>query len=322
MMKLICKWCNREVPENSKFCVACGRELNDTNNIEQNNFNSNINLNNSIEKKEEKANIGFAILSWFIPVAGLIIFLVKKDKEPKTAKVSGICALISFILSLIIVVVTFLFMFFVTDEIIDNIPELGNQQIVDENNDNVDSDNEGNNGNEVISGNVANDWKEYEVLVNNKSIVLPATYEELSGATGFTLKSSDLSSYVQGGYYVLLNMYKNDKLALHVEVLNDTDGDLLYTDCKVTRVSQTKYQVSQGADVVVFPGGLKVGDSITEAKIIELFGTPNDIDEYSSDGYESRTYKYVENSNFTTTNNYVIKVFNGEINELQLDNRN
>lgn len=49
---------------------------------------------------EEKASVGLAILSFIIPVAGLIIFLVKKKARPKTAKVSGICALVSFILSL------------------------------------------------------------------------------------------------------------------------------------------------------------------------------------------------------------------------------
>lgn len=43
---------------------------------------------------EEKASVGLAILSFIIPVAGLIIFLVKKKERPKTAKVSGIYALL------------------------------------------------------------------------------------------------------------------------------------------------------------------------------------------------------------------------------------
>ena len=59
---------------------------------------------------EQKASVGFAILSFLIPIAGLIIFLTQKSKRPKTAKVSGICALVSFILniiaSIIIVVVS------------------------------------------------------------------------------------------------------------------------------------------------------------------------------------------------------------------------
>lgn len=51
---------------------------------------------------EQKASVGFAILSFFIPLAGLIIFLTKKNDRPKTAKVSGICALVSFILNIVI----------------------------------------------------------------------------------------------------------------------------------------------------------------------------------------------------------------------------
>ena len=54
---------------------------------------------------EEKASVGLAILSFFIPLAGLIIFLTKKNDRPKTAKVSGICALVSFILNIVIGVI-------------------------------------------------------------------------------------------------------------------------------------------------------------------------------------------------------------------------
>lgn len=54
---------------------------------------------------EQKASAGFAILSFLIPLAGLIIFLTQKSKRPKTAKVSGICALVSFILNIIISII-------------------------------------------------------------------------------------------------------------------------------------------------------------------------------------------------------------------------
>ena len=54
---------------------------------------------------EQKVSVGFAILSFFIPLAGLIIFLTQKSKRPKTAKVSGICALVSFILNILISVI-------------------------------------------------------------------------------------------------------------------------------------------------------------------------------------------------------------------------
>ena len=59
--------------------------------------------------QEQKASVGFAILSFFIPLAGLIIFLTQKDKRPKTAKTSGICALVSFILNIIIIIASYAF---------------------------------------------------------------------------------------------------------------------------------------------------------------------------------------------------------------------
>lgn len=72
--------------------------------MENNNFNQfdqqgqyNQPMSN-MPPQEEKANVGLAILSFFIPLAGLIIFIKNKDKKPKTAKVCGICALVCVIL--------------------------------------------------------------------------------------------------------------------------------------------------------------------------------------------------------------------------------
>lgn len=55
----------------------------------------------------EKASVGLAILSYLIPIVGLILYLTKKDDKPKTAKVCGKCALASFIINIAITVIMY-----------------------------------------------------------------------------------------------------------------------------------------------------------------------------------------------------------------------
>lgn len=57
--------------------------------------------------KEEKASVGLAILSYLIPLIGLILFLTKKDNKPKTAKLCGKCALASVIINVVLSIIMY-----------------------------------------------------------------------------------------------------------------------------------------------------------------------------------------------------------------------
>ena len=328
-----CKWCNSEVQENAKFCTNCGGNLMETISEKE------VNSVNSIQE-EESANIWLVIVSVLFPLAGLIIFLCNKDTNKKTAKASGIAALISVGVS---VLTTIIFIIVATvsfkNKVIPAVGDLTDKLTteIQEQIDNIDSEMDSDidkfmdqaeeNMNELedqIQGSVSIDskWKNYAFAVNGKSIKLPCSYSELSSSTSATMKSSDAKSYISPSYYSLVNLYKNDKLALYIEVLNDTTVDQLYTNGKITRVSQTKYQKSVGATELTFPGNLKVDQKITKDEIIKLFGQPQKIDNYSSDGYVKDTYLYTEDSTYTTRNFYEIIVVNGVIDQLTLDNRN
>ena len=51
---------------------------------------------------EDKGSIGWGILGFLIPIVGLILFLVWRNKKPNSAKVAGIGAIIGFVVNLII----------------------------------------------------------------------------------------------------------------------------------------------------------------------------------------------------------------------------
>ena len=328
-----CKWCGNVVGENDKFCQHCGGNLMNTN-VSENPQVSNATMNQSIQTNTEaKANIWLVILSVFIPLAGLIIFLVKKDDDKKTAKASGLAALISFCVSIILFIVSIVFILTVATNSINSVFDKAQNAMEDieteMNNNGYDTedledaiddfkDKTDDFIDKVEDLNITNMWNNYEFSLNNQVIKLPCSYSDL----GFKMKSAEEMSYISPNYYTLVNLYKNDNLALYIELLNDTEEDILYTNAKVTRISQTQYQASTGADIVTFPGGLQVGQEITKEAIINLLGTPNDINNYESDGYISDTYSYFEDTFYTTTNYYKIKVVNGVIDELTLDHRN
>ena len=53
----------------------------------------------------QKSGWGWGVLSFFLPVVGLILFLCWKKRKPRAAKTSGICALAGLILNLVLLLV-------------------------------------------------------------------------------------------------------------------------------------------------------------------------------------------------------------------------
>ena len=95
---MYCKNCGKVIDENSLYCNNCGTELD--------------NIQNQIIS-EDKTSLGFAILGFFIPLIGLILFLIYEGKKPKRAKSAGKGALIGFLtkiaLSIILVIIYIVF---------------------------------------------------------------------------------------------------------------------------------------------------------------------------------------------------------------------
>ena len=94
-----CRNCGQLIDETVKFCPHCGERANQF--VEINGTAQNA----APAASNDSGSIGWGILGFFIPIVGLILFLVWKDSKPQSAKVAGIGALVGFIIGLISVMV-------------------------------------------------------------------------------------------------------------------------------------------------------------------------------------------------------------------------
>ena len=110
---MYCKNCGRIVDANSSYCSHCGTRLDNT-------ACANI--------SEDNSSFGFAILGFFIPIVGLILFFIYEGKQPKRAKSAGKGALIGFItkivLSIIFTIIYFVFAASIFSNISDDIESI------------------------------------------------------------------------------------------------------------------------------------------------------------------------------------------------------
>lgn len=91
---MLCRNCGNPIDSHASYCTHCGARCNDQ---------KSRNISN------DKASFGFAILGFFIPLAGLILFLLYEDKKPKRAKSAGKGALTGFIIYILIIVTIVVF---------------------------------------------------------------------------------------------------------------------------------------------------------------------------------------------------------------------
>ena len=89
-----CPRCGEKIDDHGYACSKCGYKLN--------NYD------------EDSGHIGWGILGYFIPLAGLIIYLALFDSKPRTAKMAGKGALISVIVHAVLIILFFtLFIYFI-----------------------------------------------------------------------------------------------------------------------------------------------------------------------------------------------------------------
>lgn len=115
---MYCKNCGRPVDDTSSYCNNCGARIDNKPNA---------------DASEDSLSLGFAIFGFFIPIVGLILFLIYKEKKPKRAKSAVKGALIGFITEIVLaIILVILYVVFaaslfnnISNDIESNIPAIG-----------------------------------------------------------------------------------------------------------------------------------------------------------------------------------------------------
>ena len=79
-----CRECGKFVEEEDDFCPKCGAPQNRSHRYE----------GPSYSHSEDKGGIVWTVLGFFVPIAGLIIYLIWNKEKPNTAAMAGIGALL------------------------------------------------------------------------------------------------------------------------------------------------------------------------------------------------------------------------------------
>ena len=90
---MFCSKCGKEIPDEAVVCVHCGIAT--------------ANNNTALANKDDKSSFGFALLGFFIPLIGLILWLVWKNETPLKAKSAGKGALTGVIVSVVFYILYF-----------------------------------------------------------------------------------------------------------------------------------------------------------------------------------------------------------------------
>ncbi len=101
-----CSQCGTELTDDTVFCTSCGYKVANDEDPANGGTAANEDPNTVFGQPiyetpavNDKVGVGMCILSFLIPLVGLIYFFVKRKEKPNCAKTYGLIALISWIIN-------------------------------------------------------------------------------------------------------------------------------------------------------------------------------------------------------------------------------
>lgn len=98
---MVCKFCGQELPDDAVICSGCGRAINEESSSSNEIANNKGKQISKSSEKGDKISVGGFIISFIIPLVGLVYWIVKHKSAPKKAKSYGIGAIIGFFIGFI-----------------------------------------------------------------------------------------------------------------------------------------------------------------------------------------------------------------------------
>lgn len=90
-----CNNCGSKLPENSNFCPNCGYSFSNQVVISQNN----------VQRESAGSLAVVGIISFSIPIIGIILFYSYRKSNPQAARIANICTFANFILIVLILII-------------------------------------------------------------------------------------------------------------------------------------------------------------------------------------------------------------------------
>ena len=275
----------------------------------------------------DKANVGLIILSIFIPLAGFILYFVKKKEEPKAAKSYGLAALImliiNIVLSIIITVCSIAGVLKLAKDVNKYSPDSSFSYTTDQ--EDADDTTDNSSTAPAVSASSAKfastkyaDLDHRQFAINGKVYTLgvttlqdmiddgvPFDKDDIANANNNVNPDSGTDFEIELGKYNYATVY----------VGNFTDDNKAAKDCPIREI-YFSIDEDETQNVLSF----NFPFSLTEDNLKENSGDPTDYSTNTSNKYTYTTYEYkVESDDYYGESGYNFEFTNGKLSYVTID---
>ncbi len=273
----------------------------------------------STPEKPDKSNVGLNILSFFVPIFGIIWYFVKKSERPKEAKGTLKTAIVSIVINLVIAMVLTVLMFiglFAGFGVIAaaDIPRPYEQETeitTQEPSDTVTQSQQSEEYLPELPHSIA--YQDYQIEVGSSKIKLPVSYGDFCEQTGGFWRGYGFDNQIKldkNQLETVSVVYADYDEPLLLTVTNTSnDGPKKIEDCTIVGITQ----LDDCGTPIIFANGMYVGMETTKENIKSAFGEPYEVDENNL--YCRMTY-YEDYEEYGSGRNFTIRLVNGVITEI------